>query len=75
MRGRAAVVGVRPEYAHVVESGPVACSYELVKDGAVVSTGQLTLPQLPRVGELLRLGGTAVEVVDVLPGPRLRLIA
>ena len=57
-----------------MEAGSVACSYELVKDGVVVSTGQLTLPQLSAVGELLRLGGVAVEVVDVLPGPRLRLV-
>jgi hypothetical protein len=57
-----------------VEPGPVVCSYELVRDGVVVATGQLTLPQLPAVGELLRLGSASVEVTDVLPGPRLRLL-
>ena len=57
-----------------MEPGPIRCSYELVKDGIVVSTGHLTLARLPAIGESLRLGGRRVEVTDVLPGPRLRLV-
>jgi hypothetical protein len=57
-----------------MEPAPISCSYELVRDGIVVSTGHLTLTRLPAVGEVLRLGGRRVEVADILPGPRLRLI-
>ena len=58
------------------DRGSVVCSYELVRDGVVVSTGRLTLPQVPAVGEHLRLGGTSVEIAAVWPGvePRLSLL-
>jgi hypothetical protein len=52
----------------------VQCAYELVNDGKVVSTGHLTLPRLPAVGDVLKLGGAALKVDAVLPGPRLRLL-
>jgi hypothetical protein len=52
----------------------VQCSYQVVKDGNVVSTGHLTLPRLPAVGEVLQLGGATVTVDALLPGPRLRLL-
>jgi hypothetical protein len=60
----------------VQERGSVVCSYELVRDGVIVSTGRLTLPEVPAVGEILRLGGAPVEIVAVWPGvePRLRLL-
>jgi hypothetical protein len=67
------VNGTFDGYARPVESGPVACSYELVKDGVVVATGQLTLPRLPEVGESIGLGAASAEVIALLPGPRLRL--
>jgi hypothetical protein len=57
-----------------MEDEPVHCSYELVKNGLIASTGHLTLPRLPAVGDVLRLGGVRVEVTAVLPGPRLRLV-
>jgi hypothetical protein len=57
-----------------MEDGPIRCSYELVRNGLLVSTGHLTLPRLPTVGDVLRLGGARAEVTDVLPGPRLRLV-
>ena len=57
----------------IVEAGLVVCTYELLRDEVVVSTGQLTLEKVPGVGEVIRLGGTRAEVVEVLPGPRLRL--
>jgi len=57
-----------------MEDGPVRCSYELARNGLIVSTGHLTLQRLPTAGDVLRLGGASVEVTDVLPGPRLRLV-
>jgi hypothetical protein len=56
--------------------GSVVCSYELVRDGVIVSTGRLTLPEVPSVGEILRLGGAPVTIAAIWPGvePRLRLL-
>jgi hypothetical protein len=63
-----------PGHDRRVDDGPIRCSYELVRNGLIVSTGHLTLPRLPTVGDVLRLGGASVEVTDVLPGPRLHLV-
>jgi hypothetical protein len=57
-----------------VEPGSSSCSYELVRDGVVVATGQLTLPKVPVVADLLCMGGVTVEVTEALRGPRLRLV-
>lgn len=47
------------------EEGSYACEYEVVRDDEIVSTGRLTLPEPPEVGDTIRLGGRALEVVWV----------
>jgi hypothetical protein len=59
----------------VLKDAPVQCSFELVRNGAVVATGKLTLPHPPQVGDPIEVGGVDATISQILPGPRLRLVA
>ena len=46
-------------------AGPVTCVYQAYEEGALVATGRLTLDELPREGEELRLNGRVHVVREV----------
>lgn len=54
------------------------CSYELIRDGEIVSTGHITLEQTPVVGGKISLGGQRLEIEAAWPAgagrTRLRLV-
>jgi len=41
--------------------------YELRKNGAVIATGRIQLPEPPSPGDELTLGSTRARIEDVLP--------
>jgi hypothetical protein len=61
-----------------VAAAPYPCSYELIRDGAIVSTGHITLDSPPVVGEAIDLGGERLEIESVWPAgggqSRVRLV-
>lgn len=54
------------------------CSYEVVREAEIVSTGHITLEQEPVAGNLVTLGGERLEIESVWPAttgePRIRLV-
>jgi hypothetical protein len=50
-----------------VAAGVPPCSYELVRDGEIVSTGHITLDQPPQPGGSVTLGGERLEIESVWP--------
>jgi hypothetical protein len=61
-----------------VAAAAYPCSYEVVRDGAIVSTGHITLDRAPVTGEPIHLGGERLEIDSVWPESggqhRLRLV-
>lgn len=59
-------------------AGAHPCSYEVVRETEIVSTGHLTLDQEPVAGNLVTLGGERLEIESVWPAtsgePRIRLV-
>lgn len=54
------------------------CTYELVRNGAIVSTGHITLDRPPVAGATISLGGQSLTIDSVWPSgggeTRLRLV-
>jgi hypothetical protein len=59
-------------------AAPYPCSYEVVRDGAIVSTGHIVLDRPPVAGESIELGGERLEIESVWPAgagqSRLRIV-
>ncbi len=59
-------------------AGAHPCSYEVVRETEIVSTGHLTLDQAPVAGALVTLGGERLAIESVWPAqsgePRIRLV-